>query len=393
MIGKEELVKNLKNVKIVIGNGFDLHCKLPTRYRDYFLHDKSKNDYFKSWISSFSPQAKNFIKDKNIDSWRNFEHFDKATIWDFYFYLVSNIESDSQCDWKWCDIEKVMLEWLYENEEQNSNKSGKCWKYVFDIIRGIDNTYDDCLWILASVAYKKNNERAFETISNFYQFLLKQLKLFERNFGEYISNLIYNSYKKRIGVYSPNTKYANFVDKTINDLCNVDNLVSIESFNYGAIDWGEYKSIFHNINGNFDNPIFGIDSSAFFAPDPRYIFTKTSRRMELDMLEYHVYEQVGFENIIIYGHSLNSSDYSYFFSLFDKIKITDFSNQSIIVFAYSIYDEKKAESIEQNYRLAIFNLFQEYSKYKGNKENPNRLLDALTTQGKILMYEIPEYNY
>lgn len=40
----------------------------------------------------------------------------------------------------------------------------------------------------------------------------------------------------------------------------------------------------HNINGNTARPIFGIDSDAFLAPDPRYIFSKTSRRMELDML-------------------------------------------------------------------------------------------------------------
>ena len=42
---KTDLMKNLTDVKLIIGNGFDLHCKLSTSYRDYFLHDMDKNIY------------------------------------------------------------------------------------------------------------------------------------------------------------------------------------------------------------------------------------------------------------------------------------------------------------------------------------------------------------
>ena len=62
---------------------------------------------------------------------------------------------------------------------------------------------------------------------------------------------------------------------------------------------------------------------------------------------------------------------------------------SRIVFAFSIYDDKKASAIKESLRKNIINLFSDYSKYKGNQTNPKRLLDLLTTQGKVLMYEIP----
>ena len=68
--------------------------------------------------------------------------------------------------------------------------------------------------------------------------------------------------------------------------------------------------------------------------------------------------------------------------------IVDLSNSSIIVFAFAVFDKKKEQQIKMNLRTSITKLFIDYSRYKGNSEQPNRLLDALTSQGKVLMYEI-----
>ena len=58
------------------------------------------------------------------------------------------------------------------------------------------------------------------------------------------------------------------------------------------------------------------------------------------------------------------------------------------MFAYSIYDLKQENKIKANLTEAIFQLFQEYSKYKGNEAHPNRLLDSLTAQGKVILYQV-----
>ena len=95
-----------------------------------------------------------------------------------------------------------------------------------------------------------------------------------------------------------------------------------------------------------------------------------------------------FENAIVFGSSLSQADYSYFFSVLDKINIFDINNPSKIVFAYSIYDLEHENEIKANLTKAIFQLVQEDSKYKGNEAHPNRLLDSLTTQGKVVLYQI-----
>ena len=348
---KKEFVQNLKKIKLVIGNGFDIHCGLKTRYRDYFLNNKAKNDYFKNWLSKFRYKVKDYMNmgiSNHHDSWLSFENFELTNIWDFFFYLVSDIKEDSQDDWKWCDIENVMLEWLF-SETDRGHSSKKNWQNVFDITKGNNRAFSDEEYILAAIAYKMNNENEYTDFNQFCIFLLEELKRFEYSFGEYIYKQNYDPIAKSYGVMAPVTNFPTFARRTVNQLCKIENIVSVESFNYDFIGIDELRSVFNNINGNIDNPIFGIDSTAFLTPDPRYIFSKTNRRMELDMLNNDTYDRQEFENVIVYGHSLTSSDYSYFFSILDKLDISNFSKNTVIVFAYSIYDRSIEDKIKSDY--------------------------------------------
>ena len=58
-MNKSDFVKSLRKVKIVIGNGFDLHCGLKSSYEDYFDYYKHKYDYIKSWIKKYSANSIN----------------------------------------------------------------------------------------------------------------------------------------------------------------------------------------------------------------------------------------------------------------------------------------------------------------------------------------------
>ena len=40
MIEKERFIQSLPNVKLVLGNGFDLYCGLKTKYEHFFKNDK-----------------------------------------------------------------------------------------------------------------------------------------------------------------------------------------------------------------------------------------------------------------------------------------------------------------------------------------------------------------
>lgn len=318
----------------------------------------------------------------------NSKSFDKANIWDFFFILNSQVVGKSAEDWLWCDVEKLMLQWLYNASDRNHFNSKENWELVYEIIASDNITidYDEKLYILAAVAYKKNNEIKFKNREEFYMFLLSQLKEFEINFGKYILNLHYRFIP---GTTVPKTAFKLHALDTIEKLCDLNNLVGIDSFNYDDLEDDSLNKKLNNINGNVNYPIFGIDSNAFIAPDIRYIFSKTNRRMEMDM-SYEDYQSFDdFENLVIFGHSLNEADYSYFFSVFDKLDIIDLTNNSKIVFAYSVYDDSKEVEIKMNLRTAISKMFIDYSIYRGKNEQPNRLLDALTSQNKVIMYEIP----
>jgi len=387
---KVEFIKSMKNVKIIIGNGFDLHCKLKTSYKDYFIHDEYKNEYLEKLLNNFLSKLDNYISFNNNDykeSWVQFENFDKINVWDFFFYINSDANYGSTKEWKWCDIENMICSWLKARKKTLIDDGKPYFEIVYNIINNNGKSDNERIKLMAAVVYKKHNENRFKSKEDFYTFLLDELELFERNFGLYIVNLHYER-NEAYGFVRPKTRFLEYASETIDKLCNFENIVSIDSFNYDDLEDKELNEKLFNINGNVESPIFGIDSNEFEASDIRYIFSKTNRRMELDMLSDDERKNIPFKNVIIYGHSLDEADYSYFFSVFDKLKVIDLDNDSKIVFAFSIYETEKKQQIRAELRSAISKMFSNYSIYLGKDKHPNRLLDVLTTQGKILLYEV-----
>lgn len=395
MVSKSKTVHELKNVKLVLGNGFDLHCGLKTSYSNYFESNDSKNKVIDDCLVAYGirADAENYVRQ---NTYRN-DFCTKLTnegcnLWDLYFYLASVGEDRKSKNWGWCDIESEIEQSLHAFSVSSSQKY--IWDIVYKTIKFQrlpfdENSMSDNYYILAAFALSECNRKPFVSESEFYVFLLNELKRFEKNFGKYVNNQrnlsMPSKANKSLSSFAANSK------KTINDLCNIKRLKSIDTFNYDAPVLPRTNQIvtIHNVNGTIEWPIFGIDSDIFKSSDPQYIFSKTNRRMELDMSTSRTDKDVPFENVVIFGHSLDGADYSYFFSILDRMEITNFEKSSTIVFAYSIYDGDKEYLIKSNLRKSISKLFEAYSDYRGNGKQLNRLLDTLTTQGKVLMYEIP----
>ncbi len=389
MSSKKDLVYNLDGVKLVIGNGFDLYCRLKTSYADYFLYDEEKNKYFLNWLNEFSPKAHDYCQIKianHKDFWIDFAKLQYTSVWEFFFYLTSRNKEVDIKQWRWCDVESKIEESLLDYK----NYTELNWTFVYRLLCGDNNNIaqSNDLYILASVVYKKNGERPFESKEEFYDFLLNELKLFEYSFGRYILSQRYYYSNEAYGIKVENSAFNNFSKIAVSELCNPQKLIAIDSFNYDSIEIPKLNYVFHNINGTYEQPIFGIDSDAFINPDPRFIFTKTSRRLEMDALSSNIDQRVDFENVVIFGHSLNVADYSYFFALFDEMKIINPECKSKIIFAFALYDRSQEDAIRKTLLKAISRLFQDYSKYHGS-EHPNRLLELLMSQGKVLTFEIP----
>ena len=389
---KKDLIQKLLNVKLIIGNGFDLSCHLQTKYSDYFLHDNNKNEILKQWKINFASKVgiyANFInKIKNRrDFWVDFEHSDKANFWDIFFFIISYEETEIE-NWTWYDIEVIMESWLH-NKYERGYSNNHSFDDVYEIIKANKSTenVDNDLLYLAAFCYKFNGEKEFTDKKEFYNFLLCELKKFEANFGRYIYSQQYNDCYRSFGIINKTVSFFNASKKLIMSLCNVNNLVSIDSFNYGNVD-EDFMPKLRHINGDIASPIFGIDSNAFSASDDRYIFSKTYRRMQLDFYSQNISERLKCDNLVIFGSSLSNSDFSYFFSVFDDMRILDENKNCRIIFAYNIYDIKRKSEIEETVLRNVAILFQEYSSYKGLSEQKNRVLDYLILQGKVMFFQI-----
>lgn len=362
VVSKNKAIKTLKKVKLVIGNGFDLQCKLHSSYKDYFENFGTIKESIEKWVRMVGfPGGLNTLK-------RFISNYDDINIWDCFFYY--KIKQDIELK-KWCDVETEMLKSFLNN---GSFRNNSFWGQVF---RCCDNTIynlpNNDVEYVALFIQQKTDGRRFKDLKDFYFYLLDELRKFEHRFGEFIHQ-------------QQNFVYEQQYELLVEELCGSENLISIDSFNYTVLRKAGLQQV-NNINGNYEKPIFGIDSKNILVESPEYIFTKTYRRIENDTDNGDVFTDQEFENIVIYGHSLSPHDYSYFFPIMDKLKLYDFTQKGQMVFAYCVYDKEKENEIKTMHRFAIAKLIEAYANYKGLTE-PNRLLDSLSIFRRVWLYEL-----
>lgn len=386
---KVDFIHSLSKVKVVLGNGFDLHCGLHTTYYDFYLYNFKKYHHIEKLFKSYQEEEK-FELDFSDPKIQN------INTWDVFFALNNKIDFEGK---KWCDIEKLIYSSLVPFDKDTSKLdviaialiSNINWNNIHSLIfsdrLGLNHLDRFVVKFIKARSKYKNND-----LHNFYNFLLEELKEFEISFGKFIYKQVHDTYLENCNGCKTylNRDYIEDAIYTLGVLCNEENIVAVDSFNYSVIEKTPIQEMYHNINGSYLNPIFGVDTK-FLPGEPRYIFTKTLRRIDFDMIDDSVDSKVDFENVIIFGHSLNDADYSYFFPMFDKLDLLNSVANGVLVFAYSVYDERKSEQIESNFRFSISKIIYEYAMSK-KLPDPERLLDSLSTQKRIVVYRIDPIN-
>lgn len=370
-MNKQDYVRSLKKIKLIIGNGFDCYCGLNTKYSDFFNSQKEKHHNIDEMDAVIYLNYRT-LEQNNLSLPFMYvqQKYPTINFWDIYFYLViQNSENKN-----WCDIEKEMFNFFNDISEVKISDI----REIITMSGNFDEDDNDNIYYLARFLKSKYIQISSE---NFYDYIFKELTIFEKNFGQYINNE-YESKKDH---------YIERANRIINAISqNVQSIVSKDTFNYTVVDDDFFKN-FKHINGDYNEPIFGIDSTNISPTDERFRFTKISRRINLSMHSDQAslgFVNEDFENIVIFGHSLNEQDYNYFFPIFDYIKLSNPTEKSVIVFAYSIYDPSQKELIIKNLMSSVFNLIAAYDKYLTGREKESRLLDILSATGRIIMYEI-----
>ncbi|WP_334341495.1 AbiH family protein [Companilactobacillus sp. HBUAS56275] len=416
-------MKQINEIKslIILGNGFDLRCGLPSRFWNFFeeLNKSTVNEdfgklrtFFKSdfKLHGFSAYPGNRNQRINLSEYNWFEmrkydfpedseekpemendqefsdlfslELRKLGFWTSYFVIFCSNSKN------WYNIEESISTFFTEESDlygkKNTYRSDsketrfsaidkyiKGLKKVSTIQRFSANEETDlltrklALLLLSVFEYKPDTDLS--------EFLLNQLKIFENLFDSYL-----------IKKSSSNVFYKPETEEVLERLSD-GNLYNLLNFNYTMVK-SENTNIRRNIHSTLGNkPIIGIDADKVFADNRVYKFTKTYRIMRLAMRtdDSELIPQ-SINEIIFYGHSLAQADYSYFQSIFDKCNI--YNNDIKLVFYYSTYDGCNEEQATRTMFNRVSQLLDNYGKTIPN--HGKNLLSKMLLENRIRIKEL-----
>ncbi len=379
----------MNKVLLVVGNGFDLKLGLKTTFTNYI-----ESNYYSAKINEINEFRKDIgavVKNRNdIDFDYFFEfngklkYINELNFWDLYFGLkkVLSIKDDNKT---WADIEKsihdLLKDVIHGKDAANLINIIKC-KNLESSIYGKNSELDYLIILFVYMAQKNfiSDDKGVD-----YSLLLKDLKKFEKYYGTYINeeNQKHNYYDESVNL--------------INKLIGKDNeLGGIDTFNYSIMPFKDKKVWY--INGDYNHPIVGIDDSlvtnsndASVFDEKWYEFTKTYRRLELYGDKKASPKNRNYSGIIVYGHSLNEQDYSYYYPLFNQLDFTNTNKSSnngkYITFKYSAREGCTSEQAKEKTIVSVINMLARYNKEILNAHH-FRLMDILFNQNRIRFEEV-----
>lgn len=385
---------------LVIGNGFDLSIGAKTSYKDFFESDEfeKKRNQADRWISLGKrpgSRSTGLIVEAECDiNW-----------WDLLFCLKSEYDKDFHRTAKWCDVESVIYHSLVADDID-----GFSWSHIFEMLlieyhnrnpqagpgplphweTNIDKVNPKIRIMFTFLMSQDDIQECSKDIATFYDRLLEELKKFELQFGDYIrSRTRQDSYAER--ARNQAEILAGLLPEKMTD---AQDKVRIDTFNYS----GFYRGLFdiRHVNGDYDNPIFGIDlaeEEEKSHPGVRK-FTKTFRRLHQDahkLNQQTAWSPEAADRVVVFGHSLNKMDYDYFNYLFTMLRFNtlDIEKMGSIVFVYDIYDQGKRDEIRNKQADSVYALLSDYEKHISGT-NQHVLINLLRFSGKLKIKELPK---
>ena len=371
----------------ILGNGFDLYLGLKTRYSDYFKNRKISEEFFEKIKSIFKNSIGSYNYDARTKVYAVFD-YDETLLNMQIVQLYKDIEKNlfylylmflKKCDLNWNEVESNILPFIRD--------TSKIFKLKMETILGNIEKNEMYKYLLIAKVIIKDRKNL-----NFLDFIMEQLNLFEKDFGNYIGSLELKEENKNrlINIFRTtcrkkiiNFNYSIFLQDLIDRYKDIA---------FSEIEIARrIKSIesIVNIHGDFKNPIFGIDSHN--SEEQFQNFTKTSRILNNDTVgnfELPKPEKLG--TINFFGHSLSEADYSYFQSLFDYYDI--YSSNIKLNFMYSEYDKNDLTRAKRETHNNVVKLMNNYGEKLENKDKGKNLLHKLLIENRIKLINVDKEN-
>lgn len=192
---------------LVLGNGFDRWCHLPSSYNDFFVYEEKNNPNYGLFEKNFALLKEGYDKGitvtyKDVGTLPRFGL--GFTPWDAMFILLHLHEGWGNETIKWCDVEEAMYLSLQTGSGVATAKF--LWERVLTTINQLLPLHYRQWGSLSLDWYNMTTLVAAEIIltlyfsnlanvkeSDFYAFLLKQLRDFENRFSSYIFQCSYKN--------------------------------------------------------------------------------------------------------------------------------------------------------------------------------------------------------
>jgi hypothetical protein len=469
-------IGDLPKTLLVLGNGFDLTCGVPSDYKkflEYILENKlnynneelQKDGYsniFEYTLSEIERYLKdiNFAHDEGI---RKSEIVPELNSW-YIIFLYRKMTNDTD----WFQVENQIANQLttndnsmnivenigdsllsiYQNGESMirtqriSHLNNKEIEKIYELlsynllnkkldsfkVKGTKDLFiefrkkENELWKeyyeyneknIGSTIDREKFEDTFESklekelFPMVAQVLLAELKELEMDFREYLTLSIYEmsfAYQKNAG-----DLIESILKKIRKDTEN--STYNVLTFNYTTPwdmsenrDRAEYlHPIFKgnpiktlNLHGRLDSEtqeiIFGVDDEFLSPLSNEYIFTKTSRT--LDLYTKEMFEEwfgnssmseilsPSIKEIIFFGHSLSKADYGYFRKILDSYV----DNPEVhFIFVYNVY---KGTTTDKKRRELIHSISSLFGEYSINKQSNTDIFRDLIQNNRIKIVEL-----
>lgn len=431
---------------LILGNGFDRQFGLETTYTEFFkwlLENSNSIEYIKfmkqvndtifsfkefstsesllntfDLLESFSgisngiltyPFSDNYYT--NLFIFIAIDHFDGKSF--------SSLDSMFTQDFRWCDIEDLLLQSVRKSVLLEMIENYKNGSLVWDsFVQELETSFiwddlkdgflfDKVLYFNALISLiRKSKSNSSKTPINIISeislldshYLLKCLNELESNFRTYLDTLLADFNSTLIQPFGTTNNIRNLCNASFEDIYHKslvnDNPLYILNFNYTNTFSTLYHCSIDNRHGfemiyvhDNTHPIFGIDLMHANQENPRHYinkFTKSFRKVDLSIHATHQLPNV-VNRISFYGHSLSKMDYSYFQSLFDRYDL--YSSMLELNF----FVPEKLVLIEQ-LKIAVFDLLLSYGSLFLDSNKGRNLVNKMLLENRITFTKVVDIN-
>jgi|GEM_PF-286325 len=366
---------------VIIGNGFDLECGLPSGFGNFA---KVRQEYF--------------LEGRQEQVGENGESAEPLTfaktIWD---EVLGNLGNGN-----WCDVESAIARWLVPEAKGKSLLDRTLAKleeeagsrvFLYD-----PEKLEDVVARYLHDIYLKSC-RSWPTKERLLEITHEDLGKLEHDFACYLENAV----EQTEGYHAKARQLmCELIHQERPSKKGYDIEESVLSFNYTQpvkdLRSDEHDISFVNIHGKLGGEIvFGIDGTDRMSDPGVMPFTKTYRLMALDLPDIGSLVRTapatpsmdyGTVMIKFYGHSLGEADYSYFQAIFDAVRL--YEGDTRLIFYFRSHDGVDESSARSDMMQKAIRLLAAYGNTLDNKDHGKNLIHKLLIEGRLSVKPLPD---